>query len=109
VKKLMRLVTVVCLLAFVGNVSASFISSILMKSEKEICFNLYEEDNQSNSESEKELWFKLEKDFSVEVNENNYLEYSTESLNQQRNYFNRSDCYLFHYQSIIDYPPEVIC
>jgi uncharacterized membrane protein YgaE (UPF0421/DUF939 family) len=105
----MRLITVVCILAFVGNVSAVFISTFLIKSEKEICLTINEEDNQSDSDSEKELSFKLEKDFSVEVNENNYLEYSTESLNQQRNYFNRSDCYLFHYQSIIDYPPEVIC
>ena len=105
----MRLITVVCMLAFVGNVCAVFISTFLIKSEKEICLTINEEDNQSDSDSDVDVSDKLEKDFVVAFSLTNYFDQNTEALNQQRNYFNRSNCYLFHYQSIIDNPPEVIC
>ncbi len=105
----MRLITVICLLAFIGNVSAVFISTFLIKSEKEICLTINEGDNQPDSDSDVDISDKLEKDFDVAFSLTNYFDQTTEALNQQRNYFNRSDCYLFHYQSIIDYPPEVIC
>jgi uncharacterized membrane protein YgaE (UPF0421/DUF939 family) len=105
----MRLITVVCILAFVGNVSAVFISTFLIKSDKEICLTINEEDNQSDLDSDVDVSDKLEKDFVVAFSLTNYFDQNTEALNQQRNYFNRSNCYLFHYQSIIDNPPEVIC